>query len=403
MIKNRNLINIIFLTIIFMCTGEVIKISFLPIYAYLLILALIMYLIILFANKDTIKLKINKLLLLSLVWMTFGFFQMMIAGVDNTYRFYISLLFDLTIIILILLTANEKKTILFYCKAVVIGHILSILVSIYEFQTNNHIVKLSQEYIRIYGANAFGFQVNINDNVTALFMGIIATLILFAENRKIKLKTIFILTLTIYIIFRIGSRSGYISLISFGITMIYVNLIDKFTYNKKSKILINSIFLLLIGVTLIWIFNNNTLLEVLGALFSEKEYYSDLYRINIIKETFKLAYNNMFLGMGPGGSTLTIGINPHFLFIEILVDYGIIILYLILNSLLDIFKINTFNMDRFTKSIIIAFVIGFIAISIASSSLIRVRIAWIMLSIVFSLYKFYEKEEKRLFDVKIQN
>lgn len=394
MIKNKNVINITFLAIIFMCTGEVIKISFIPVYGYILALAIGVYMILLFDNRLSKKIKINKLLVLSITWIIYGFILMLLADIHYTYKFYISIASDLLIIILIVLTATEKKTILYYCKAVVIGHLLSILASIYELQTGNHLVKLSEEYIRIYGTNIFGFQVNINDNVTALLMGMFALLILIAENKRYILWKCIALLITIYLILKIGSRSGYMSLVVCGTVIIYLNLIYKFIHNNKTKMFLNFVFISFMLLGLIGIFYDNTLLSVLENVFGGNDYYSDLQRLTIIKDTFQLGYKRLFLGLGPGVSTLMVGINPHLLFLEILVDYGFIILILFLKVLFEILKINFFSINKFTKSIIVSFIIGFIAISIASSSIIRIRIAWIMLAIIYSLYKCYANLEK---------
>ncbi len=319
---------------------------------------------------------------------------MLLSDIHYTYKFYISIASDLLIIILIVLTATEKKTILYYCKAVVIGHSLSILASVYELQTGNHLVKLSEEYIRIYGTNIFGFQVNINDNVTALLMGMFALLILMAENKRYKLWKCISLVITIYLILRIGSRSGYMSLVVCGFMIIYLNLIYKFIHNNKIKMFLNFAFISFILLTLIATFYDNTLISVLENVFGGKDYYSDLQRLTIIKDTFKFGYKRLFLGLGPGVSTLMLGINPHFLFLEILVDYGFIILILFLRVLFEILNIKFFSINKFTKSIIVSFIIGFITISIASSSIIRIRVVWIMLATIYSLYKYYANLEK---------
>ena len=109
MIKNKSVINIIFLAIIFMCTGEVIKISFIPVYGYILVLAIAIYIILLFDNRLSKKIKISKLLILSIIWISYGFILMLLGDIHYTYKFYISIASDLLIIILIVLTATEKK------------------------------------------------------------------------------------------------------------------------------------------------------------------------------------------------------------------------------------------------------------------------------------------------------
>ena len=225
-------------------------------------------------------------------------------------------------------------------------------------------------------------------------MGMFALLILIAENKRYILWKCIVLLITIYLILRIGSRSGYMSLVICGAMIIYLNLIYKFIHNNKTKIFLNFVLISFMLFNLIGIFYNNTLFDILENIFGGNNYYSDLQRLTIMKEAFQLGYKRLFLGLGPGVSTLMLGINPHLLFLEILVDYGFIILGLFLKVLFEILKINFSSINKFTKSIIVSFIIGFITISIASSSIIRIRIAWIMLAIIYSLYKYYENLEK---------
>ena len=381
----------IFLAIILMSTGEVFRVFSTPLYVYALGFALGAYLIFPFGdNRRTHKLGRNKLLILAVSWLIWGLVLMLFTEVHYTFGFYRSLVINLTIILLIGLTATDERSALYYSRAVIVGHIANLGVSIYEFQTGNHLVQLDSYYLRIFAHNALGFQVNVNDNTSALFIGMFLLLISLATTPKYRLGKVISLAVTFYVIAKIGSRTGLLSILLSGSMFLYTYFVSKAFRDNRLRFLVDFAFFTLILLGLVAVFYDNHLISVIVGIFGDKAIHSDLRRLAILNEGIRHAYERMFVGLGPGVVTSKIGTNPHFLLLEILADYGVIILFLFLGVLMTLAKVSHLQVKPQIKSTMSAFSLGFITISVASSSLIRVRVVWIVLAIMFSLHRCYE-------------
>ncbi len=393
--KNHSIINhMVFIVIILMSTGEVFRLFSIPLYVYALGFALAVYLISCLKNNG--KVRSNKLVVLVISWLIWGFILMLFTEVHYTFGFYISLILNLTIVLLITLTAIDEQKALYYSSAVIIGHIASLAVSIYELRTGNHLVTLDAHYSRIFDYNAFGFQVNVNDNTSALFIGMFLILVSIIITPKYRLGKAFILLITFYVIVEIGSRTGMGSILLSGSLFLYTYFVSKVVHRRKLRFIVDFAFFTLILFGLTAVFYDNDLISVIIGIYGDKAVYSDQSRLEILRAGIYYASERFFFGLGPGVVTFKIGTNPHFLFMEILADYGFIILFLFLGVIMTIAKTNHLQVEPQLKSTMIAFALGFITISVASSSLIRVRVVWIVLAIMFSLHRCYETKKQSI-------
>jgi hypothetical protein len=115
---------------------------------------------------------------------------------------------------------------------------------------------------------------------------------------------------------------------------------------------------------------------------------SDFYRLSSYHKLLNGALQNAFLPNGPGASIVLIRSNAHNIVGELIYDYGIFILFYYL------YLLFFFMFTKFTNLKLMNFyipnAIGLLIISIASSSIIREKIYWVF---IFLLY-FYQNNRQ---------
>ena len=112
-------------------------------------------------------------------------------------------------------------------------------------------------------------------------------------------------------------------------------------------------------------------------------------------ESFKLSLNNIFLGIGPGAFEqyfelypLKAGItNPHNYFIEILSQYGLIVLGLLIFLFIIFFYILMLNKKIYEAEIMIEVLLVYIISSFAPSSFIDKSFSWLPMALIPVLIK----------------
>ena len=115
-----------------------------------------------------------------------------------------------------------------------------------------------------------------------------------------------------------------------------------------------------------------------------------------MNETVEVILNSFFLGAGAGRTVALIGTNPHNFFLEILADHGIVIFGIICYMFYQIcVRMFKSKYDIKTRTIGSSFAVAVILLSISSSSMLRLRLMWICLTMIYISSNFIKAENSK--------
>lgn len=292
--------------------------------------------------------------------------------------FYISLLVNLFLMIMIFLIINDLKTYnaLLICNNVGIAFL--IIIGIWEVSTGNHLV-VSLSFKHVLKNNPTAIFGNANDFATYLFFGIPP---MFFWASIIKKKYIFYMFFLIssFLIYKTGSRSNMLAIIIFTFFYLVLNFSIKKISIKKI------IYIIIIFLVLIILYNGIIGLIETNLPYSSGNTNSDIARISWIISALNSMHKYFYMGMGPGQSILTNGTNLHNFWVEILVEYGVLVFCLFIFMWIRMFKEAIKIYDSFSV-MIISFIIASQVSLLSSSSAFGLRIVWIVLAIIILFLK----------------
>ena len=187
-----------------------------------------------------------------------------------------------------------------------------------------------------------------------------------------------------YILLINASRGGLLSLLICFLAFLFF---FKRTNIKYKKI----IFLILISFIcyVIYVYSDILLLQIVSRFVESEAIVSDSSRTELIEFAFSLFLNSYFCGTGIGSiqaslETLTSGITlPHNLFIEILVQYGLIIFFCFLSLLYFIFLNIRKTKDLVIRYVLCAALCSLPAMAVINSSYLLFPVIWIYFSSLF--------------------
>ncbi|MFI3252360.1 MAG: O-antigen ligase family protein [bacterium] len=268
-----------------------------------------------------------------------------------------------------------------------------ILIGSFEFITSNYFY-INPEYLLQYQYNNWPVSTFTNTNNYAFFLSLSICFILFiikyCSNNKIKIFYYFITCVSILLICATQSRGVILALI----ISIILLLINKHVLNKKQfkVFLIISLgiaFVCLVTVVTIGFLNINHL---------NLPHNSNTIRYNLTLNSLYFTSKTFFLGVGAGNFEYwitnfslvsTSGItNSHNWWLEILSEYGIIVLT---GYLIYIFKIyqetKKDSNDKFSESFrycIFLFLITFSIGCISPSSILEMEWLWLLFALIIT-------------------
>ncbi|WP_323593464.1 O-antigen ligase family protein [Aliarcobacter butzleri] len=277
---------------------------------------------------------------------------------------------------------------------------ITILIAIWEINTAQHLsVSGYNETPELIYNIPTTVYTNSNDYATFLSLSFPFAMFYILTSKKIQLKFFFIVvsfTIAFLIIF-IGSRANIISIaIAF---MLYFIL-----SNKQFKIKTIVFFIILILISLISfqeiikdiiIMVNNNLISIFDS--SERNMNeSNIIRINLIYNSIDFLLQTYGFGVGAGNAEIwmekyasnnTFNVtNPHNWWIELLVNYGIIIFifyviiyFRILYQLLLIFMNSQYIDQKEISKVLLVSLFTFLFASVSSSSVMAFIPQWILL------------------------
>lgn len=274
-------------------------------------------------------------------------------------------------------------------KSVEFSLLLSVSVGIIEVFTGIHFD--SNPEVASYKSDIRSFFGNPNDYATWIILCLLGVTLYYAKQKR-KYFCFIEWILGVYVIYYTRSRSGMLSVLvaAFFIVVGYILKVGGETKKgstKKQKAFhilgIVSVIvvgaLCLVGCDIVAIINN------ISSASS-----SDVFRLNILKDSLAVALKYVLIGAGANQTLAYVGINPHNFLLELLADYGILVAGVITFILWKIFM-RMFGTEKVTHYQIAcyAFVPTFLLIGIASSSMVRLRMTWVVLL----LYYFVSGEQ----------
>lgn len=359
------------------------KLFNIPLYYYLLI-SLFMYSILKKYNKD------SKLVLFLSFWFMYALFLTVIKFNSYTYKIFVLLSVNLVGVYVVVQLCLYNWNYIRYCiSGIRLGLICNVIVGIWEVSTNMHVKVLSLDYERRFSGIPVTFYPNANDLSTVLVcMSVILLLgIIYSRSKINKILDSVIIMVTYFIIIKTRSSIGIISLPAILLIALLVKI------PVKIKTLLYPIIISVITLSYNFIF----------TIFENNYYESIKGRLPLWKSSINLLISSLGLGVGPGQNVVIGNGNVHFIFLEVISEYGLIIgIGFIFFYFADIKRCYK-DCSGMLRSSIISFMIFFILLSTSSSSMTKLPIVWIsvaMLHIFIRINSFNNCNREQLIKVK---
>ena len=344
-----------------------------------------------FPNYNKLKKEKRIVLFLILAWGVISIIQVLWVSDMAWWKHGIRTLFiNLLICLEMCVLFKDNKDYLIVMKSVELSLLLSIMIGLYENFRGVHFDSDPKDLV--YGfLNIRGFIGNSNDFASWIILCLLGVTLYYSKKKR-KYVCIIEWLLGAYVVRLTGSRAGVLSVV-FGIFFILVGNILKLGEETKNRLPQKRKVLHILGIVSVVAAGGMFLLgsDVIAFINNvSSASSSDVFRLSIIEDSLKVALKYVFIGAGADQTTFYVGINPHNFLLEILADYGILIVGIIVFILWKIF-IRIFESKKITGYGIAcyAFVPTFLMISIASSSMARLRMTWVVLL----LYYFVSAEQ----------
>lgn len=208
---------------------------------------------------------------------------------------------NILLISFVYIYTDNKKDLSKYIISFILGIFMTIVISIYEYKTGNHII--SANYFSIYSTSSWEYQVlslaptgflyNPNNIGTLMILGLGFGLYFIKNNKGWLLFAVWS-ALCVYVSFATGSRGAII--------LIFISIIISVLLGVKGALRKNFLlfFLLILGSFLFVKFNGFIFeqLDRSGLLTSKNDFSSDS-RWQLIRLAMKACVETIFLGTGP--------------------------------------------------------------------------------------------------------
>ena len=315
-------------------------------------------------NTPSSEYSVRKPKSLLIVWMIWAFVSLVwTPDISEGFEQLIILLFNILYAFEILLFSIYSSVPL---KIISYGWLTSLMlnnaVGLWEILTDNHLSVSkygSDHQLMVDGTYLFmryanGFFSNYNAFVTFICCALPFLYYLFKDTRNkiVKLTIIGNLLVSMFILFMNGSRGGVIALAV--ISVVYMFRLVKAGNNKKLGLALFAI----LGAFLVYYWDTLSYI-VIGRQLAINSIEEEA-RYSVWTNCFKVLFDSFFLGTGVGGvieSMMRVAgpdavLAPHNAFLEILVQYGILVFSLFLLFIKDILVSTKQNTDQSIKTIV---------------------------------------------------
>lgn len=324
-------------------------------------------------------------------WLVYATIQLLIIDKNmNAFSFYRSLVISIFIVLMLILNAKSFDDVLFFNKALIFGYTVNLAIAVWELCTGTHVI---DEAVR--AGFVYGVFVNTNDLCTMLAFGIFALILNLLLTKKHIFLSIAAILFSVYIILYNESRA---SLLGILFLLLYWEFFEiALLLRKSSKKAFICYITAIIAVPLIgamFILSRYSLIELVNMFGSDHTAQSDSLRAELTRKALEITKDSAFLGVGPGQSIQIIGVNIHNFFLEILAEYGLIILSGIIYIFVVVFAAYKTKLPSWISSFMMAFIPFFMFVSISSSSAARIKATWVILTLVLLAVVYGRKEAK---------
>lgn len=332
----------------------------------------------------------QKFMFFCLLWVVYPVVQLIwVKDFSLWLVFYRALIINLLVIFILLIYIRTWEDWMWISFSFIAFHVIALGVGLWEMVTGQHIILLEGEKnLAHYAGVPLIFYGNGNDTAVVLCMGIANVLMFyFVKKRKIKEKIIFflIVLLSIVEIWTINARGasyGLILMIPFIVFFYFQSGVSKKNYKMGEIILYSSIVL---GLMVVFIIFTIHPIEYYFWQFSGSgNLGSDLVRLQLIVNAFRAFLDTFLFGTGPGQSIVANGINLHFFYLEILIEYGVIFGSYILFQFLKIGLKSEHSLSRGTESVLRSVPFVLILLGVSSSKTFILRPTWILFVIMYT-------------------
>lgn len=298
---------------------------------------------------------------------------------------------------------ETEKELLKYLRFFAWGMLVTIFLSMFEYITKVHI---AANYVDVYKTTDWQYEYlikaptvflyNPNNIATLLVIGVPMGRYLFKDSgRYIQFLEAIYLVLLLLVCFMTGSRGGMLFAI-LGIMLMFL-------FNRKPScykvvIIIGSIFLAFI---LGFLFRHMLLsqLQYAGIIDQSGKIIEHLgganERFQIIEMLLRESWNRWGLGIGPYGAETVIGSFAHNMWLEILLNYGVVGLFLFLGIYLyvlgKLWRLSYCN--PIANNLKVSFLIFAVA-ALIPPTLFTLPVMWLIWGFALALLKIKKKEKK---------
>lgn len=332
-------------------------------------------------------------------WISYGILSLfwindVIEGIKEVVYLLINFIGFFTVVIFAYRANNTHNTII---KGWRFLFLCTMPIAFCELFLNRHLYVNSYEdlyayggILRRYASVTFGNLNAYNLVIVYALPFVIATV--FKELGKIKLISILLISL---IILMNSSRGAFFCLILVLMIVLSMFFKNNNIVNKKF------IWLLLLAPMVLAIKYYDLIIGQIIGRFREESSDGEGYRFRIVEESFHILEDYNFFGVGSGNFQVIMKeylndynfFSPHNLFLEILVQYGVIISFLFIYLLYRMYKQMKKVFTSYQKFILLSFFITLPISSIINSSYILNSYFWVYLASIYIFSYNFKRED----------
>lgn len=334
-------------------------------------------------------------ILFTIFWILYALFLFTFqTSLPQTSSGLFSLIVNIVIMILLIILIKDDKLILLTVKAMKCGLYITIIIAVLNVFFGVYLVDVESDLLR-YGNIPLGFFGNPNDFATFVVMGIFGLFLGWTISKTINIVELISVLFSIYLIYLAGSRGSLIGILVFVLLFTIFHLIDRISRNHSWVLMLSIIVVAIFSY--LFIFLPEGLISFLLNIFSSEEtIVSDIYRIRIVNESIRMFLDSKLLGVGPLVTTQLLNINPHNLLVEILVDYGLVVFSLFMVILVSNLVVISKSKRIFNRVLVYSIIPSFLVIGITSSSMFRIRYAWVLFTVIYIYSNLHGREPSRV-------
>lgn len=329
-----------------------------------------------------------------LFWIFYAFFSSIWSLIPlDSFKETIILIFNFSSFFLLIFLSNKiKNPRLALINAWLILFVLTIPIALYEFLFDNHLSLSYGSESSIINYNNGNVALRNFASVTYMNLNgynvMLCYMIPFVMSKlfynKTVLKKYFFWTLyffLVYIILKNGSRAASLNLIISMLVFAFYYIEKKSTFVKFSL----SIVFLLLLISYFFIDEFSFI-----ALRVSEEGLSDARRLLVIDGGLRALIDSYFFGIGAGNFVAVMEniymldlTSPHNFLLEIVVQYGIIILFLFMGLFYRLYKKMQKSNSKTTRFIIMSSILTFPLTSVIDSGYLQSIYPWLFISSLF--------------------